>query len=220
MKIIAELIRVRQEWDPETNTHSNSVIFGFGGMEVEVAASPEQVRQIILAAQEQRSHGELRGAPAEAEPDEALDDALASELVEDEEVLFGGDYSGLDPNQPVDAPATFQGLPDPSVASTDAALGPQVAPAPSQTPTQQREATIAARRVQDPAQRRKDEKGAMRARAKAMPMRRVAKDDMGYPIEQPKSAHIAGPVGHPEVVRRPPSPTVATGGDDDGFAQG
>jgi hypothetical protein len=236
MKIVVDLIRVRQEWDPETNTHANSIVFGIGGIVVEVPATPEQVKQIILASQEQKHLRAERAVAGIPEPEEPIDDtnyraeemspeledALAAELVAEEETVFGGDYAGLDPNEPVEPPAIFQGPPSPSVApSAEEALGTPQAPAPPpKTPTQQREANIAVRRNQDPSQKRKDERAAMRARAARVPARKVEKDELGYPVEQPKSAPIVGPAGRPHVIRRQPNPTVSTGGDDDGFAQG
>jgi len=226
MKIVVDLIRVRQEWDPETNPHANSIVFGIGGIVAEVPATPEQVKQIILASQQQRHEPSAEEDDAtysygreDSPASDVLSNALEAKLTTEEEIIFGGDYVGLDPNEPVEAPAIFQGPSSPSAApSGEEALGASQAPAPLlKTPTQQREANIAARRNQDPAQKRKDERAAMRARAARVPVRKVEKDELGYPVEQPKSAPT---VGHPHVIRRQLTPAVSTGGDDDGFAQG
>jgi hypothetical protein len=239
MKITAELVRVRQDWDPNTNTDHNSVIFAFAGVQVEVPVTEAQVRAIIIESQRQkkladRPGGELTGnyeatvqpfgVSAEEPVDEdaggeELDDALASELVdEDEERVFGGDFS--DPEVPVrHAPALFQGDETPE-ASLDAALAETRAPAPPPTPTQQRKAAVATNRAADPATQRAMAKSQMRARAAAVPQRKVAKDDMGNPVVyEARGAQIAGPAGHPEVVVRRQAPKI-TDGDDDGFGQG
>lgn len=250
MKIIAELVRVRQDWDPDTNEHHNSVIFAFGGVEVEVPATPEQVKAIIVESQRQKSAGMTGGgdlspasypAPPVVSPaqqlgwgadqpiDESaggpeLDDALAAELTnEGGEEVFGGDFE-QNPDEPVTrAPSLFQGSPDlPSEAPTldVAPVVPQERKAPPPTPTMQRQAAIAAHRQQDPAQQRKTQKLAMRARAQAVPVRKVGKDEMGNPVVyEDRSAPIVGPAGHPTVVvRQVGGPTPV--GDDDGFGQG
>lgn len=55
MKIEVELVTVRQEWDPDTGDHQNTVVFEFGGVQVEIPASPEQVGEIIRKAKAQAS---------------------------------------------------------------------------------------------------------------------------------------------------------------------
>lgn len=238
MKIIAELIRVRQEWDPNTNSHTNSVIFAFGGVQVEVPASPEQVKAIIIQANEQRSWAVAEARPLttaleaaapqrpwdNTEVDESaggseLDAALDAEMTDDDtDAEFGGDFV-QNPDEPVAAPALFQ---TPAVApSLDAALEGSQSPAPPLSSTKQREALVEARRAQDPAQQRKDERAAMRQRAAAVPRRKVTVDEAGNPVPYvDRGAHIVGPVGHPEVRVQQQAPTVSTGGDDDRFGQG
>lgn len=235
MKIIAELVRVRQDWDPDTNTHNNSVIFEFAGVQVEVPCSPEQVREIIIESQRHRgismsaaSTADMRKAPEwdHAEVDETaggpgLDDALAAEMADDEvdrDVEFGGDFV-QDPNQPVAAPVLFQGPAEASALET--ALAPSSRQAPPPSPTQQREALVAARRAQDPAQQRAAQKAAMRERAQSVPRKKMATDEAGNPIPYvDRGAHIAGPVGRPEVQVTRASAPISTGGDDDRFPQG
>lgn len=245
MKITAELIRVRQDWDPNTNEHRNSVVFAFAGVEVEVPVTAAQVKSIIVESQRQLvprrvrdSAGELIGTYGAAvqsfgvgaeEPIGELDDALAAELTTDDEQVFGGDFEP-DPNEPVRAPTLFQGDDPQSAPSLDAAAlaealdaalaeaqGQVLAPPP--TPTQQRQATIAANHAQDPAAQRAAQKIQMRRRAASIPMRQVAKDDMGNPIIEPRGAQIVGPGAHPEVTVRRQTPQI-TGGDDDAFDQG
>jgi pyruvate/2-oxoglutarate dehydrogenase complex dihydrolipoamide acyltransferase (E2) component len=246
VKIFAELIRVRQDWDPDTNTHHNSVIFAFAGVQVEVPATPEQVKAIIVESQrhivmDRRSvhGGELSPATYPAPPvaaaqklgwgadqpvDESaggaeLDGALADELTAEEgERVFGGDFS--DPDVPLrTAPALFEG-PAPSLDAALAAAEPQ-APAPPPTPTQQRQAALEAKREADPAARRAATQQQMRQRAQLVPMRRVAKDDQGNPIvHEDRSKPIRGSAGAPTVEVRRTAPQVTHGGDDDGFGQG
>lgn len=234
MKIIAELVRVRQDWDPDTNTHNNSVIFEFAGVQVEVPCSPEQVREIIIESQRHRgvsmsavSTAEMRKAPEwdTQEVDETaggpgLDDALAAEMADESgDIEFGGDFV-QDPDEPVAAPVLFQGPAEASALETALAPSPRQAPPPSST--QQREALVAARRAQDPAQQRAAQKAAMRERASAVPRKKMMTDEAGNPVPYvDRGAHIAGPVGRPEVqVHRSSSTPISTGGDDDRFNQG
>lgn len=58
MKIAAELVRVLQEWEPDTNTHSNKVIFSFAGVHVTVPVTEAQVHAIIVESQRQIHSGE------------------------------------------------------------------------------------------------------------------------------------------------------------------
>jgi hypothetical protein len=113
----------------------------------------------------------------------------------------------------------FQGPAEASVLETALAPSPRQAPPPSST--QQREALVAARRAQDPAQQRAAQKAAMRERASSMPRKKLTTDEAGNPVPYvDRGAHIAGPVGRPDVQVHRTSAPISTGGDDDRFRQG
>jgi hypothetical protein len=225
MKIIADLVCIRQDWNPYTNEYRNSAIFAFGGVKVEVPVTPEQIEAIVVELQRQKNAGmtdsivstassssvQQWGANQSADDSSGnhkLDNALAAELTnEEDEEVFGGDFE-QNPDEPVSrAPSLFQGPSDiPSEIST----------------SQERKAsspTISTHHQQDLAQQRNMQKLAMRARAQAMP-RKVGKDDMGNPVVYTdRSALIVGSAGRPTVVIRQLESTTLVG-DDDGFGQG
>jgi len=194
MKIIAELLSVNQSWSPDTNTHTNTVTFAFAGVQVTVALSPEQVREVIATSQRAAAPTGMLVAlqdPAEAlddldEPEEAAegsDDLLDGVSLDTE---FGGNFA--DPNTPMRVSPTLFKQP---------------------TATQQRLQAIADRREAQPNEpfaRRQKEQLAMRARAQATLGRKINATEGGYPDVKP------------QPVVRTSAPT--TQGDDDGFAQG
>lgn len=229
MKIIAELVRVRQDWDPDTNTHNNSVIFEFAGVQVEVPCTPEQVKSIIIESQRMNvtayaAHPETppRRVEQNAErlPAKTVDDVLSEETTDEEpEVdVFGGDYV-QDPDEPVAAPVLFQGPAEASALET--ALAPPQRQTPPLSAVQQREALVASRRAQDPAKQRADQKAQMRQRARSMPQKKLTVDESGNPVVYvDRGAQIVGPAGRPEVQIHRTTAPVNMGGDDDRFHQG
>ena len=206
MKIVVELLKIRQEWNPDTNEHVNSVVFSFAGVAVEIPIGEEQLRKIIVASQGTGGAKETEELPElPQEVAEELDKTLEAELAGFDEQPsaeeFGGDYA----DSPVRAPQIFQSEPTPLPQPLSA--------------VQQREAAIEARRAQDPSKARQDAKAKMRERAQAVPRRKVEVDEAGNPVIGKPDKKIVGSAGQPEVVvHRRPGPTDA--GDDDGFAQG
>lgn len=209
MKVVVDLVEVRQSWKPDTNTHHNTAVIIIGGKTIEVECTEDEVRTLVATT--------VRQAPTQVQPEDDTD------LLEEEDTtasngdeVFGGDFDG----HTVPAPSLFQS--EPGGVSLDDAVKPPPAPArppPPKNPGQQREDLIDTRRQNDPSARRQETKTALRARAQQTPPRRVDKDEMGNPIVRPADRPILGSAGAPEVIHHRQAPPVG-GTDDDGFAQG
>jgi hypothetical protein len=223
MKILVDLVKVRQEWDPETNVQSNSVIFRFAGKEYELPATEAEIMEAVRAAAEQRepAHTSFAGGALTSAMNAELDDA-------GDDNVFGGDF---DEEQPVDPPSLFRAddvlheVAEAPLAERAPAAGepPFVmmagrvldAQALSQLSDAQRARLQAETRHKiesgDPSTRRAYEKFRMRLRAQQRPARQASTDEDGNPIATPRRRQ------HVEVAVTSSQDTAV--GDDDGFPQ-
>lgn len=207
MRLVIDFVSANQVWHADSGKQRNIAVLNIAGHIHEVECSAEQLQAIIAAAAGQ-STGSASVSAAIMEA--SLERELRTE--DDGDEVFGGDVAV--------PPAMFQAEPstETSAETAIAAASPPPYAAPPSS-GQQRETAIEQRRTQDPGAVRVTAKAVMRERAKAIPPRRVEKDEMGNPIVRPIAEGRSGSAGQPEVLRRAPEAPVG-GTDDDGFSQG
>jgi len=191
MRVAAEFVAARQEWNPDTGEQTNFLVLGFAGREYVFEVSAEELVAAIKASA--ASRGE---EPAERH--------------------FGGDEQLEEPYEP-EAYSPDDGVRHPppmfqtsGVVATDISTDEMPRPA-EPLPTAARLANIKANQVENPAKKKLLD---MRQRAKAVPMRTVAKDEMGYPIVPQRQA----PDEQQVVIRAQTASSLAEL-DEDGFGQ-
>lgn len=98
MKIAVDLVRIRQEWSPDTGAYSSWVILLIGGTEIEVPVTEEQLPLLIQAASpfhgndESRSYGDPAGTYADPSGT-FISPSDVPLLDEAEDRIFGGDLA-------------------------------------------------------------------------------------------------------------------------------
>lgn len=216
MRVVVDLVGVTQHWNPDTNEQINTAELRFGPVTLKVPVTEQQLEAIIASA------ASTATVPAHAALDEdydedygLYDEGPGPELATNDEGsfgelptnskgerVFGGDVGEQ-------SHSLFEALDTDSL--TEQEQEPVERPVSS---TQQRLNNIQANFSKRPITKRQDKKAELRARARKVPMGRVPKDDMGYPIVAKKKRPIAGP----EVVQKDVHTNVEK--SDDLFDQG
>lgn len=191
MMIAVNFVTARQEWNPDTGKQQNFMVMEFAGRNYTFEVTEAE---LVHAIQTARASG--------VGPEEETDGGGEDEPGEDD-AYYGEDV-------PVEPPAMFKS--DTGIAMVD--ISTDTVPVETTRtrellPGDARRLAIAERRPENPARAKLQE---MRKRAVSVPMRRVPKDDMGYPIVQQTAAPQ-----EPTVTRHVRA--VEREMDEDGFGQ-
>ena len=181
MKILVDLKRVRQEWDPDTQEQTNAVILVIAGRPFTIPCSVEDVEAIVSAS--------VDGTLSQSDKFNAVEGWEDTEDAENDRV-FGGDFESRE----VPAPPPLFTSEDFEDKQEEREL----------TDQELRVAQIKARQS-EAMKLRTEKKDALKERARKAPPRRVAADEMGYPVG---------------VETRQVEQAPAAVADEDGFQQG
>lgn len=180
MKILVDLKRVRQEWDPDTQEQTNAVILVIAGRPFTIPCSVEDVEAIVSASVD----GTLNAEQSAEDWDDTQGESIENDRV------FGGDFESRE----VPAPPPLFTSEDFEDKQEEREL----------TDQELRVAQIKARQS-EAMKLRTEKKDALKERARKAPPRRVAADEMGYPVG---------------VETRQVEQAPAAVADEDGFQQG
>lgn len=241
MKVIMELIKARQEWDPESQQQSNYLDFAFAGRLYSFEVTEEQMIHAIQASQGQlvQERGintfDYRGMQTSEEDitdyhqviSDSGDNQDAGYSDEDEEPLDTFEsmltQGAIEPPPPKSAKKIVPKAPRPTPQQIRQAMIAQIPHLQGKTKTKVHiEVPEVKKSPQSDVAVAMQRQNALRQKARERPPVRVAADEMGYPIvntgkngnSQPHSANNGV-----EVVSRGTAPE-ASSYDEDGFMQG
>jgi hypothetical protein len=196
MKIVVDLVRVRQEWDPDTREQHNCLVIRIADREFEVQCAEEDVAAVVASA----VHGDFQVVGGALGMVHSAGWIESRDEVQDEVVETFPDLEDEDEGVVSDPPSPFASFPE------DAFTPPEQEHEPTAQET--RKAQIKAKQT-EALRLRHAQKEDMKRRARQVPPRRVSADEMGYP-EVPQTA--------PQAART--LQDVVGDVDEDGFQQG
>lgn len=216
MNVTMKLLRLEQVYDFASLRTQNTLVMSFGGAEIAVPCSEEQVSAIVVAARGGVTTSRDAEPPAPPPPPPVQHNE-AVEPVRVPNTYSPSIFVGAD-DQPVeDFVLDDDGVPESPIETPGVAIphgrSAEVRPAaPPPSPQQQRMASIEAKTSQYVSKRRTAKIQELRARAEALPRpEKPAADEAGNPVVTTRLAAAQN------VAVRQVEPTSS---DDDGFAQG